>query len=347
MKHLILSLLALLIVITVTAQQSVYYQSALGQNGSQLKTSLHNIIDNHTIQSWPLWGAFFSTDNRGGDVWDIYSDVPGGSASYSYTLGNDACGQYNSEGDCYNHEHLWPKTYFNDALPMANDLHHVYPTDGWVNNKRGSLPFGETSSNGYTSQNGSKVAGSNSYSNYNGDVFEPIDSFKGDVARVMFYMSTRYQGEDNSWGSWPMANKAVLTSDAIALLLQWHNDDPVSQKELDRNNAVQSIQGNRNPFIDYPEFAECIWGNGNCTALDITDFNQVRIALFPNPVDDVLTMKYAAKYKLREITIYNSLGQVMIQTNENQINTQDLSVGLYFIEANFEQGRATQTFIKK
>jgi endonuclease I len=347
MKKIILAIFGLLFFATMQAQQTAYYQSAFGLNGSQLKTALHNIIDAHSVQSWPLWNGFAVTDVRAGKIWDIYSDIPGGTPPYTFTVNTDACGQYSGEGDCYNHEHIWPKTYFNDALPMANDLHHVFPTDGWVNNKRGSLPFGETNASGYSSQNGSKVASSNSYSSYSGSVFEPIDSFKGDVARVIFYTSTRYQGEDASWSNWPMANKAELTSDAITLLLQWHLDDPVSQKERNRNDAVQSIQGNRNPFIDYPEFAQCIWGGGNCTSLSLKQYREVPMVLFPNPTKDVLTIKYGEANNVQSIKIYNQLGVLMLETKNESMSTQDLAQGIYFIEALFDQGRATQIFLKK
>jgi len=348
MKHIFISLITLLFLNTSSAQQAAYYQSALGKNGNQLKTALHAIIDNHNVLSYPVWSAFSSTDRKPNNkVWDIYSDIPAGSAPYEYAIGSDQCGNYNSEGDCYNHEHLWPKSYFSDAAPMNSDLHHLYPTDGWVNNKRGSLPFGETNSNGYNSQNGSKVASSNSYGGYSGDVFEPIDAYKGDVARVMFYMSTRYEGEDNSWDNWIMANKAELTADAIVLLLQWHNNDPVSQKELDRNDAVQNIQGNRNPFIDYPQFAACIWANGNCTALNLPDYNKLSISLIPNPVDEQLTLHFGVQNKLEQIKMFNSLGKMVGQSNHSTIDTHDLSAGLYFLEASFKEGRATRTFIKK
>ena len=260
----ILSLLCL----RLSAQPPGYYTSALGKNGALLKTALHNIIDNHSAQSFPLWIYFSNTDNKGGNIiWDVYSDVPGGTPSYTYQIGADQCGVYNSEGDCYNHEHLWPKTYFNDASPMNSDLHHIYPTDGWVNNKRGNFPFGNVSSTSYTSSNGSRTGSSNTYLGYTGNVFEPIDSFKGDIARVIFYMSTRYEGEDNAWNNWAMANKAVLTNDAVQLLMQWHKNDLVSQKEIVRNNTVYAVQNNRNPFIDYPVFVDCIWGTTDCTPL--------------------------------------------------------------------------------
>ena len=136
---------------------------------------------------------------------------------------------------------------------MYTDLFMVYPTDNEVNNKRGSYPFGEVNAPAWISLNGSRL-GPCSYPGYAGTVFEPIDAYKGDFARAYFYMATRYHGEDGAWPGSPMTDGAVLLPWAEAMLLQWHADDPVSQKELDRNEAVYDIQGNRNPFIDRPDF---------------------------------------------------------------------------------------------
>jgi endonuclease I len=333
---------------SLSAQQTAYYQTALGKSGPTLKTALYNIIKGHSVQTWPLWTAFVSTDNKGNNkVWDMYSDKPGATAPYTYSHITDQCGQYNAEGECYNHEHLWPKTYFNDATPMANDLHHIVPTDGWVNNKRGSLPFGETNNNSYTSQNGSKVASSNSYAGYSGSVFEPIDSFKGDIARAMFYMSTRYQGEDNSWTNWPMANKAVLTSEAVAMLRQWHANDPVSQKEITRNNAVQAIQGNRNPFIDYPQFVECIWGTNDCTPLNLENYAALDFSILPNPAQNYLQINLPQRVNNVDITLYNVLGEKVKQSKNLRLDIKDFTPGLYFIivEGNGLQGR--KKFLKQ
>ena len=351
----VIFILFIFLSVSLSAQPPGYYNNALGKNGVQLQSALKNIIDNHAMQSYPLWSAFPSTDNKGGNVlWDMYSDVPGGTSSYTYTLGTDQCGQYNSEGDCYNHEHVWPKTYFNDVLPMNSDLHHIIPTDGWVNNKRANFPLGNASGQGWTGSNGSKTASSNSYSGYTGNVFEPIDEYKGDFARMFFYMSTRYMGEDNSWKNWEMANKAVLTSDAVQLLMQWHSDDTVSQKEIDRNNAIYAIQGNRNPFIDYPIFADCIWGTTDCTPLSTENFLQVQLKVFPNPSEDKLSIEIPKRFQSQsiDVAIYNTLGQLLIRSSELEINIEQLPAGVYSlqvgIDAERNPGHRIQlSFIKK
>ncbi|MCF8346464.1 MAG: endonuclease, partial [Bacteroidales bacterium] len=174
---------------------------------------------------------------------------------------SDQCGNYSGEGSCYNREHSFPKSWFNDGSPMYTDLFHLYPTDGYVNGKRGNYPFGETDSPVWTSRNGSEV-GPNSWSGYTGTIFEPIDVYKGDFARSYFYMAVRYYGEDGGWTGSPMVDGSQLLSWAKEMLIDWHKDDPVSDKELDRNDAVFALQGNRNPFIDHPEYVDLMY-SGN------------------------------------------------------------------------------------
>ncbi len=151
---------------------------------------------------------------------------------------------------------------------MYSDIFHVYPSDGKVNGMRGNYPYGETSSASWTSTNGSK-RGSCSFAGYSGVIFEPIDEYKGDLARSYFYMATRYENIIASWESNSETANAVLdgTSDHVFeiwhlnLLLKWHNEDPVSTKEINRNDSIYYLyQHNRNPFIDHPEYAKSIWG---------------------------------------------------------------------------------------
>ena len=239
-----------------------YYNNANNKTGDALKVALHDIIKGHTTFSYTnLWDAFWSTDNKGnGVVWDMYSDVPGGTPSYTYQLGEGQCGEYNSEGDCYNREHSWPQSWCNNDGTAKTDLHHIFPTDGFVNAQRGNHPFGEVQSASWTSQNGSKLGTCKASLGYSGTVFEPIDAYKGDFARALMYMSVRYYGEDSDWGTSVMTNKSEILPWAIAMLMDWNEQDPVSQKEIDRNNAIYvDYQHNRNPFVDHPEYARMIW----------------------------------------------------------------------------------------
>jgi endonuclease I len=259
-----------------TSNLSDYYKSAENLTGFILKTELFNIINGHTTQSYgDLWTFYTANEldsyyENDGTILDIYSESPNSSDSYIFTSGTDQCGNYSGESDCYNREHSFPRSWFGGAVnPMNTDVHHIFATDGYVNSKRSSYPYGEVSSAIYTSANGSKVGSASSSLGYTGTVFEPIDEFKGDLARAYFYMATRYENNIVGWDSNSIYADAVLNGSGdqvfetwyLSMLKSWHTQDPVSQKEIDRNEAAYSHQGNRNPFVDYPSFVSEIWGN--------------------------------------------------------------------------------------
>ncbi len=324
-----------------------YYDSAWGLTGTPLKVALHNIIKNHTVITYSpgLWSAFYTTDVKpDGKVWDIYSDIPGGIAPYEFTFGTDQCGSYNAEDSCYNREHSFPESWFNGASPMYTDLFHIYPTDGWVNNKRGDYPYGDVGTATWTSLNGSKL-GTCSDPGYSGTVFEPLDSFKGDIARSYFYMAVRYYTEDSGWPGSAMVSGAQFLPWAESVLLQWNALDPVSQKEINRNNTIYySFQHNRNPFIDHPEWAASLWGPtasvGNINALD--GF----IKIFPVPVTSQLTIRCDnAAIHLKTASLYSLEGKLLLDENlnnqvgaETSISTVDLSSGIYILKVISEEG---------
>lgn len=241
-----------------------YYDSAAGLEGDTLKLALHNIIRNHTAHSYDYaWTAYYTTDVRpdNGKVWDIYSDIPGALPPYLYTFGINQGGVGGREGTGYTREHTWCKNWFGgEVSPMYTDLFALYPCDTHVNGTRGVHPYGETASPQWISLNGSKV-GPSSVPDYSGTVFEPIDEFKGDLARVYLYFSTRYYTEDSGWPDGPATDGAAIRPWALQMFLDWNTEDPVSRKEIDRNEAVYAIQGNRNPFVDRPEFVARIFGS--------------------------------------------------------------------------------------
>ena len=261
MKRFYFLILLLLAAFVLQAQDyRGYYDGITNQTGTTLRAALHTIIknDNHTGYNG-LWSAYYQTDKRNTNkVWDIYSDNPNGALPYEYTLGDSQCGNYNGEGSCYNREHLWAQSWTNDDGTHKTDLHHVYPTDGYVNARRGNYAFGEVSNATWTSLNGGKL-GTCTTTGYSGTVFEPIDEYKGDIARALMYVSVRDYTEDSEWGSSGMTEGADIKSWAVTMLLRWHAEDPVSAKEIARNEAVYNIQGNRNPFVDHPEYAARIW----------------------------------------------------------------------------------------
>jgi len=265
----------------------------------------------------------------------MYSDVPGGTPPYVYYFNTDQCGTYHVEGDCFNREHSWPKSWFGGEVePMYTDIFHLYPVDGYVNGMRNDNPYGEVSSPTYTSENGSKL-GPNTTPGYSGKVFEPLDGYKGDLARTYFYMSTRYYTEDSGWPGSDATTGSQLKSWALAMMLQWNIQDPVSQKEIDRNNAVYAIQNNRNPFIDHPEFAEEIWGvNAGITA---TGSGSKTLMIYPNPAMEhcYLVIPAGCPEKDCQIKVTSVTGteeQINFTFEGNRISADisDLPSGIYF-----------------
>ena len=199
--------------------------------------------------------AYTRTDSGRGtcsanEIFDFYSDR-------CWNVDDD-CGQYNSEGDCYNREHSWPKSWWggSEGSPAYADLFHVVPADGWVNNQRGNLPFGDVDNPTYTSSNGSKK-GPCASPGFSGDCFEPTDDVKGDLARGYFYMALRYDDVFTCCGR-DGVDRADIEPWMEDVLRAWHTFDPVDDDERARNNAVFIEQGNRNPFIDHPSWVSAI-----------------------------------------------------------------------------------------
>ncbi len=302
-----------------------YYNAAAGLTCQPLKTALKTIISSGTqvfTYSPGLWNAFTYTDVHSNDantatiIWDMYSDNPTGAEPYTFTPGANQCGNYNGEGDCYNKEHSFPQSWFvNGTYPMYSDLHHIFPTDGKVNGIRSDYPYGEVTTPTTTTQNGSKL-GNCSYPGYTNTVFEPINAYKGDLARAQLYMATRYEDQVNGWYANSNANAILLSPtdepDAvkrklqvfdswfIKLLYKWHTQDPVSQKEINRNNAIyyQPVtdgattvtQGNRNPFVDHPEYVALIWQCSGLLPVTITDFTASKL-------NESVVLKWYATYE--------------------------------------------------
>ena len=250
------------------AEPTNYYNNALGKSDENLMSALRSIIRAHTQLSYnALWDAFKTTDtDEQGYIIDMYSNC-------KYRP-SDHGGSAKTVGEGFNREHSFPKSWFNDETPMYTDLFHLYPTDIRVNSQRSNFPFG-VCANGTRLTNGKLYGkgklGTSTYPGYSGTVFEPDDEYKGDFARTYFYMVTCYKNELPSWPGSPQLNYAgnrykAFSTWSINMLMEWTRLDPVSEKEIKRNDAVFSIQGNRNPFIDHPELAEYIWGNmqGKC-----------------------------------------------------------------------------------
>ena len=253
-----------------------YYSAANNKSGDAIRTALEGIIDGHTVVSYDnLYLLYVASDSRpDGSLWDMYSTC-------SWQHGSKKCGNYSKVCDCYNREHSVPQSWFNEGSPMKSDAFHVYPTDGKVNNQRSNYMFGECSGGVSLNSDALGRLGSSTFTevSYSGKVFEPDDEYKGDFARTYFYMATRYASKCSSWGNHFGSANSGLTNYSVALFLKWHREDPVSEKELIRNEAIYGNptynstgykQGNRNPFIDYPCLAEYIWGEHKGEVVDFS-----------------------------------------------------------------------------
>ena len=337
MKKLFFILLLVPATLAFAAAPTTYYDSAEGQSSDNLRYALQSIIDGHTVVSYAgLYDVYKTSDNTAdGKVWDMYSTC-------TWTHGQKKCGSYSNVCDCYNREHSVPQSWFGEASPMVSDAFHVYPTDGLVNNQRGNLQFGECA-NG-TSLGGKALgkAGQSTFPGYTSlTVFEPHDDYKGDFARTYFYMATRYADICGGWGNAfnAVASNSGLSKYSIALFLKWHRADPVSQKEITRNDAVYAKQHNRNPFIDYPMLAEFIWGTqkGQPWYKTSTPIDQVEmqwLSVSPNPAVDYLLVSADGVDQMNYQLV--DLSGKMLQSGRvnagDQISVTDLSNGIYLLK---------------
>lgn len=258
-KRILVSLFALFLAVSLFAQKE-YYTSINGtKGGATLKTALYNLIKNHSKISYgsgsdATWGAFYTTDaiveNGQRRVLDMYSNEK----RYFGSKGSAVSGM--------NIEHSVAKSWWGGTKNNAYcDLHHLNPSDQNANSRKSNYPLGELTSvswdNGVTFVGKANIDGSST------NAYEPCDEYKGDFARVFMYMFTCYQDLtwEYTWMNYEKSTYPTLKPWAVELLLKWHKQDPVSEKEVNRNNAVYAVQGNRNPFVDYPQLADYVWGD--------------------------------------------------------------------------------------
>ena len=255
MRNLLAAWMVVAVGTTWAAIPTGYYNSLSNKSGQALKNAIQDLVYNHTVVPYSsLWNYFPKTDYRIDNpqrVWDMYSDK-----AYYFRGSSSVSGM--------NKEHSFPKSWWGggDDTPAYTDLNHLYPSDGDANMAKSNWPLGEVSST--TFDNGVTRVGTpvNGQGGGAGTVFEPADEYKGDFARTYFYMASCYQ--NLKWKYTYMVNNATwltLNQWSIALLVRWAREDPVSEKERVRNDAVYTIQNNRNPFIDFPELFEYIWGD--------------------------------------------------------------------------------------
>jgi len=306
MKHTLLTFVFFAVSFSIFGQiPAGYYDSAQGLTGAQLKAALNDIIDGHHEFSYSqVWDQLKYTDedpNNSNNVLLLYT-------GWSYPKSDNGGGV--SE---WNREHTWAKSHgnFGTARGPGTDIHHLRPTDVTVNSARGNLFFDNGGSeyidpSCYT-QSGNVPTGCHRVV---GSSWEPRDEVKGDVARMIFYMATRYEGEngevDLELVDYVPANSSLPLHGISSTLLQWHQDDPVSAWEQRRNNRVYQRQGNRNPFIDHPEYADRIWGSQAINEYS----NTVLAHVYPNPTTTgQIHIRYNFKTSHARLHLYNVTGQ--------------------------------------
>lgn len=332
-----------------------YYATATG-SGFTLKTQLFNKISSHTNVGYGgLWTLYYTSDVKSnGKVWDIYSNC-------DFTFGTANGGnQDNGSGgtsECqkYNREHTFPKSWFQDAAPMYSDAFHVMPTDKKVNGVRGNYAYGIVGTATYTSNNGTKLGNcvAPGYP-YALPVMEPADEFKGDIARNYFYMATCYQNLIGSWQNNDADANTILDGSNdnvfepwfLNMLITWHNQDPVSAKEIARNNAIYGAQNNRNPYIDHPEYVCQIWSTA-CAALSTPTLEYATISVYPNPSNGN-KVNIDSNVTIDAIELVNINGQIVLNINNpvfnnNSYTLENLPQGFYFLRLSSEN----QSIIKK
>lgn len=315
-----------------------YYDSANGLSGETLKNALHNIIKNHTECSYDDLRDFIleNTDkdpNNSNNVILLYT----GRSQAASTFGGGA--------NDWNREHVWAKSHgdFGTNPPAGTDAHHIRPTDDSVNSTRGNLDF----------DNGGNPVSEAPGCYYDSDSWEPRDAVKGDVARMMFYMAVRYEGDNGEPDlelvdyipSAPNGTEPFFGK--LSTLLQWNHDDPVDSFEENRNNIIyNNYQHNRNPFIDHPEWADSIWNPS--TSSDIIRYNENKFFnIYPVPAKNEITIFSKNSFTGNlNINFTDLLGKKVKELNIEgynkimKVNISDLQSGIYFvkiIEENVQQ----------
>lgn len=310
----------------VSAQiPSGYYDSASGLSGEGLKTSLYNIIKDHTE---------FPYTYSGTDVWDILKETDKDPQNPNnvillYTGWSVDAEQEWNNGNGWSREHVWSKSHgdFGTTQGAGTDVHHLRPSDPSVNSAKNNRWFDDCNepyldNDLYTG----------CFTSYDDWVWQPRDEVKGDVARMIFYMSTRYEGENDEpdleiLDYLPVDNNTSEPVYAMLLTLkQWHEADPVDDWELNRNNIIYyNYQNNRNPFIDHPEFVDLIWKDD--VSVDLN--NETKFNIYPCPTSDHFVIDVE---NLKKVEVIDFQGKILFIGNANVISVSDCPNGLYLVK---------------
>ena len=308
-----------------------YYDGTDGLTGDDLKAALHDIIKGHTEYSYSDLRDFILPESdedpdNSNNVILIYTGISRAKSNFGGGQGQ------------WNREHVWAKSHgdFGTTPPAGTDAHHIRPADVQVNSIRGNLDF-DTGGSPVPGAPGCKV---------DSDSFEPRDAVKGDVARMIFYMAVRYEG-DNGEPDLEVVDR-VNTAPApehgkLSTLLLWNTQDPPDDFEMNRNEVVYDYQQNRNPFIDHPEFVDEIWGNANA----ISDNLNVNLSCYPNPVVNNVFVEYGGSSSLTwfvEAMDGKTVENGVLRPGKSAISLSNNNPGLYVLVIRSENGRQIKTY---
>ena len=323
---------------------SGYYAIAENLATENLKDALHGIIRNH-IQ--------FSYTSSSTDVWDILKETdrdPNNAENvillYSGISVNAAQEYNNANG--WTREHVWAKSRgdFGTAIGAGTDVHALRPLDNTTNSIRSNRGFNNCTICEDVTDKWGNITGSKK--DANDWSFEPRDAVKGDVARMLFYMAVRYEGFagepdlELSENIFSNTDKTPVHG-VMSTLLEWHRTDPVDAWEENRNDIIyNSFQRNRNPFIDFPEFAEHLWGtavgvNWTDQSLGAKKYNAVSVRMYPNPANEIIYIKGLVS-PASKVKIYTMRGRLVSTVNSSefeegqQVDVSKLAAGVYFIK---------------
>ena len=323
-----------------------YYQEANGKSSEQLKEALYQIISNHTVfpytsSSTDTWDILQLSDQDPQNHDNMILVYTGRSQDKGYRDGSGNYSQYENgngtQNNSWNREHVWPKSHgFPDEDDNAyTDVHNLKPSDRSVNSSRGTKDYD------YGGSQHSEATDCLTDS----DSWEPSDSVKGDIARILFYMVVRYDpGYDHNNNSFdlelvdyttPGNNDPILGK--LSSLIQWHFDDPVDDFEINRNEVIFGFQQNRNPFIDHPNLVNFLWGENIGQSwnenLSVNNFNlDEDLIIFPNPSNGVLN--FTNTIQNGKIEIISLTGQKILEKNVAKINSFrfDIDSGVYLLK---------------
>lgn len=324
-----------------------YYSAAEGLTGESLKSALYTVIKGHTEYPYTSSGT---------DTWDILKESdkdPENAANvilfYTGWSVNGAQ-EFNNENG-WNREHVWAKSRgdFGTSPGPGTDTHHLRPSDISVNNARGNRWFDHCVT---PYVDGGLETGC--FTSVSSLTWQPRAEVKGDVARMIFYMATRYEGES---GEPDLELIDYLPADdytkdpvhaKLSTLLEWHLEDPVSTFEENRNEVVYGYQHNRNPFVDHPEYVNQIWGSDPGVGIEDVGLDHFRV--YPNPAKEMLTIELdkSGEYS---IEIYSINGQVLyrgkIIGNTHQADLSSIPKGLYMLHVWSKDNRFTRKIIRQ